>query len=199
VSFTFEEIADAERTIPPSETMESYIRSYPELVRFFLDLNTISIHEFIIGAHAVYGWMPTILTLNEPSTGFQAVVDILNGVKYGQQLDSYSLLTLKSAINNSLVGTSKLLHFIRPDKYAIWDSRVYRFWSKSTPHHHRLQDPYAYISYLNNCVQISNTVGFDSLLNRVNTKMGYTDYRVTALRAIEWVAYMADRQRVFTA
>jgi hypothetical protein len=27
-------------------------------------------------------------------------------------------------INNSMVGVSKLLHFINPERYAIWDRRV---------------------------------------------------------------------------
>jgi hypothetical protein len=197
--FTFEDIEDAERDITSTETIESYIRSYPEIISFFSNLRTIALREFIIGAHVVYGWMPTILTLNEPPTGFQIIIDMLNNVKQGQYLDKNSLIRLQSVINNSLVGASKLLHFIRPDNYAIWDSRVYRFWSKSTPHHYRLQDPDAYLSYLTNCQQISNTYGFDVLHDRINAKMGYRDYKVTTLRAIEWVAYMTDRHRVFAA
>lgn len=31
---------------------------------------------------------------------------------------------LKKVVNNSIVGVSKLLHFISPEVYTIWDSRV---------------------------------------------------------------------------
>jgi hypothetical protein len=55
---------------------------------------------------------------------------------------------LKRAFNNSLVGTSKLLHFIHPKQYAIWDSWVFRFLNNEEPHKYKLEKPKTYLEYL---------------------------------------------------
>lgn len=148
MSFTLQEIIEAEVLIK-SDKGSSYIRAYPEFLKYFKDIEIIDIHNFIIGAHFVYGWMPTILNLRgENDKHLQSVVDILNEVKIGVVLKEEHIINIAKVVNNSLVGTSKILHFINPKKYAIWDSRVYWFWGKDTPHFHRMQDPNAFMSYM---------------------------------------------------
>ena len=51
---------------------------------------------------------------------------LLNKAKSGNLLNSEELEIVKKCVNNSLVGTSKLLHFINPSIYAIWDSKIFR-------------------------------------------------------------------------
>ena len=46
---------------------------------------------------------------------------------------------LASLINNSLVGASKLLHFVAPEHFAIWDLRIYRFLYEREPHPYRVK------------------------------------------------------------
>lgn len=59
------------------------------------------------------------------------------------------LLFLKRSFNNSLVGVSKLLHFINPRVYAIWDSRVFSFlFPDIRAHKYRVEDPDLYLCYL---------------------------------------------------
>ena len=87
-----------------------------------------------------------------------------------------------------------MLHFINPNNYAIWDSRVYWFWGKDTPYFHRMQDPKAFMSYLSNCKEVASTNGFERVHKSVNEKM---DYEVSAMRAIEWVAYKDFENRVY--
>ena len=73
---------------------------------------------------------------------------IFNKVKQGHLISTQELQILKNAFNNSLVGVSKLLHFIQPEKYAIWDSRVFRFLSGNEPHVSIFKQPETYLSYL---------------------------------------------------
>lgn len=40
-------------------------------------------------------------------------------------------LQLKKAVNNSLVGASKLAHFVAPERVAIWDSNIISFLVRS--------------------------------------------------------------------
>lgn len=104
------------------ERQDSYFETYPIFIDYFKNLKKITYDEAVIGAHAVYGWMPTILTLHEESK--KAIPDLLNDAKKGEKLKEEHLETLKNWMNNSIVGVSKLLHFINPELYPIWDSNI---------------------------------------------------------------------------
>lgn len=72
--------------------------------------------DLIVLAHAVYGWMPTILDHFEFSETFPAstfLADVRSGV-----------LPDEPVVNGSWIGTSKLLHFLAPTIWPIWDRRV---------------------------------------------------------------------------
>ena len=45
-------------------SMETYLVSYPEFVRYFQQIDVIDRHHLIVGASMVYGWMPTIPRLH---------------------------------------------------------------------------------------------------------------------------------------
>ncbi len=107
------------------EENNSYLVSYPEFIKYFSRLDIIEKHHFIIGTHFVYGWMPKVLQIK--NTPFEEIIAILNKAKVGEPLEVRELDALKACINNSLVGTSKLLHFINPEQYAIWDSKIFRY------------------------------------------------------------------------
>jgi hypothetical protein len=194
MSFTLKDIVEAEEIVK-SDKGSSYIRSYPEFIKYFKDLKTIDVHNFIIGAHLVYSWMPTILDLkSEEIMPYAKAAYMCNRVKNGNKLEEHEIEGIASIVNSSLVGTSKLLHFINPYIYAIWDSRVYWFWGQRTPYSHRMQDSKAFISYLINCEAVANTNGFERVHQSVIQKIGY---EVSAMRAIEWVAYKAFENRIY--
>lgn len=110
-----------------------YLKTYNHFIKYFKNKKKITEHDFIIGIHAIYGWMPTILKKLDLEDIDNTLI-ILNNVKNSKTiLSKEDLLLLKLRINNSMVGVSKLLHFINPEKYAIWDSRVYRYMYDKTP------------------------------------------------------------------
>ena len=163
-------------------TEENYLLSYPYFLNYFQNLESINLENLVIGISFTYSWMPTILkALNLKNT--DEVLFILNEVKKGKLIDEQQLTTLKTTFNNSLVGTSKLLHFINPKQYAIWDSRVFRFLNDVEPHKYRLEKPRAYIEYLKLIEELKNEKAFTAFFELMKQKVGYdiTEYRALEL------------------
>ena len=163
-------------------TEENYLLSYPYFLNYFQNLESINLENLVIGISFTYSWMPTILkALNLKNT--EEVLFILNEVKKGKLIDEQQLTTLKTTFNNSLVGTSKLLHFINPKQYAIWDSSVFRFLNNVEPHKYRLEKPKAYIEYLKLIEELKNEKAFTAFFELMKQKVGYdiTEYRALEL------------------
>jgi len=167
----------------------SYVVSYPYLLDYFAAKTTIESGDVIRGAHMVYGWMPTILELY-PESGenhLSQAASILTKAKVGGVLTESELEVLASLVNNSLVGASKLLHFVAPENYAIWDSKVYSFVHEKRPHHYRVNNATTYIQYIDLLRQLSNQKEFPPFYAAVQEKLGY---HVSALRALEIVMFL---------
>lgn len=107
----------------------SYIQSYPHIPSYFAAKTTFDAADLVRGSHMVYGWMPTALDLYTapPNLDAAAAGDLLTKAIGPAPLVATELQALAAVTNRSLVGASKLLHFVAPDKYAIWDSKVFRF------------------------------------------------------------------------
>jgi hypothetical protein len=128
---------------------ESYLMSYAAFVRFFNKnlKQQLTEDDLVIGIHFAYGWMPTIFEFKHAD--LNAAVTIINQAKNSELLTKAELTVLKTLLNNSIVGTSKLLHFISPANYAIWDSRVYRFVTgKEKLDHSKVNSISLYAAYL---------------------------------------------------
>jgi hypothetical protein len=161
----------------------SYELSYPIFTKFFEDRSDISEQDFILGANFTYAWMPTIL--NFKSLEISMATSLANKVKNGIVISNEELMLIKSVVNNSLVGTSKLLHFINPNDYAIWDSRVLHFLSGKS-YKYNLEKPQLYSLYLQVCKQVSRHPKIPELLERYTKEVGY---QVTPLRLVELIMF----------
>lgn len=161
--------------------------SYKEFVGYFRSIpkeKPLTDHNFIVGAYFSYGWMPTMLRLGE---NVSAAIKVVNKARsLAQPINEEEFLTIASIINGSVVGASKLLHFIRPDKYAIWDSRVYRFIFQEEPYQYRLEAPQVYQEYLNALRVIAKSRSFAGTKDAVEKAVGY---QVTGLRACELIMF----------
>ena len=173
---------DANGVTPDANS--SIHRSYRRFVAFFKNRETISEDDFIIGCYFTYGWMPTMLDLRGELADS---VNLANKVKaQGYVPTAEEIQTLANNINGSVVGTSKLLHFIRPDVHAIWDSRVYRYLHQQRPYIYRLEAPDAYAGYLARITDLTQDARFSNALQQFNRVLGYN---VTPNRFIEYVMY----------
>jgi hypothetical protein len=183
-NLTFEKIkADTEKLILSAN--DSYIKTYPEFVTYFTKINLIEKHHLFIASHFVYGWMPTIIKLN--TTDIDKVLILLNKAKNNHLLVADELEVIKKCLNNSLVGTSKILHFINPKLYAIWDSKIFRYIykheKKST---YGIANPQLYLNYLTELKSIINNFGYNDLHSKIEKKI---TYHISPMRAIELVMF----------
>lgn len=175
-------IQDAKNT---AIQLRSDFISYPEFLEYFKNLDEITKHNLVIGINFVYGWMPTIFDFR--SDNFDEAINILNKAKNGTELITEDDLTLlKGLFNNSLVGSTKLLHFINPDKYAIWDSRVYRYLTNNN-NYNQIENCNNYLDYLTFCQELINHEGFSLLKNQIEVRVGYS---MTIFRIVDLIMYL---------
>jgi hypothetical protein len=126
---------------------------YAGLLAQFNRWKPITWEDAIVGLHIVYCWMPTIPNLARPTQLTPAerlqVVSLLNDART-RLLNIDELSFLKTGfINNSMVGLSKLLHFVAPERYAIWDKRVAKAWYSPAPARYATYNaPAVYLDYL---------------------------------------------------
>jgi hypothetical protein len=173
---------------------DSYIASYPYLCAHFVDKATIDEADVVLGAHMVYGWMPTVLGLDTGAMrGFSlAQAATLLTTAKRRDLNKDELLSLKGLVNNSIVGASKLLHFIEPTRYPIWDSRLYRFRHGRDGHDYQVNCVNAYLAYRRELMVLMSDTRFPAFHAAVNVKVGYP---VTGLRALELMMFLAAPPR----
>ena len=123
--------------------LDRYNLSYQAFLRYFEQKPVLVLDDLIIGANFVYGWMPTILDFYHNGKDLNVALAAINKAKKAkkhQDLTDSDLELLKSIVNNSFVGVSKLLHCINPVVFAIWDSRVHRFLDEACGSNRKTRD-----------------------------------------------------------
>ena len=170
----------------------NYHKSYFYFVKYFSGRDEISEADLIIGSNFTYGWMPTIL--NYKSNRFSDVTKILNNAKKSKRISNDDLTLLKGLINNSLVGASKLLHFINPEVYAIWDSHVCRcLHGKSSPQ--KVSSIDTYWSYLDLCQQTATEKSLQPRFQEIHKSLiDRIGYEFSPNRTIELIMFIHGKE-----
>lgn len=194
----FQKIADIAipKIIDARKENDSYLLSYPHFIDYFRSLKTIDKRAFFIGSNFTYGWMPTVLRYKTDKTGkadlnarLRLVISLLNRAKAEPDLSKAELGEIKGVINNSIVGTSKILHFINAEGYPIWDSKTCAYFTNNkNPSHANNID--RYLAYKKNCEQLVTEKGVVNIRNTINEILKPIG-PVTRLRAIEMVFFNA--------
>lgn len=139
-SLTLENLNSVASKLPYLEKPDHYTKVYESLINTAATIKK-DVHSLSAIAHMAYGWMPTIV-----ETSFlDHDMDIWEIAASGE-ISNQFFSRLKSCINNSVVGASKFLHFINPQAYAIWDSRVYAAVTNKKPYNHN-------VNKVTNCVE----------------------------------------------
>lgn len=97
---------------------------YTALMNLFSRLHPDHEYDLLAGAMAVYGWMPTMMDKLNARDELKALALELRQaapMNVANILHKYRRSGALRSVNNSTVGTSKLLHFFLPDKISIWD------------------------------------------------------------------------------
>ena len=170
----------------PERRLYTYLATYPHMRAAVAGFGRIAADELFTTISMVYGLMPTAMNLRrgdmEP---FLAPLNALRDT--GQRLAPEELNGLKVLVNNSIVGTSKLLHFLAPEVYPVWDSRINRFLN-GEPRPATNSVP-RYRDYLADFDRLRVDAGFEILRASIEAKIGYM---VGAARAFELIMYMSD-------
>lgn len=164
----------------------TYLKTYPHIRATVAGFKRVSSDELYTTIAIAYGLMPTAMNLRrgdmEP---FLAPLNHLH--KNGTRLSASELEGLKALINNSIVGTSKVLHFLSPETYPVWDSRIDRFLN-GEPRPETNSIP-RYRDYLADFDRLQVDDDFEVLRRSVESKLGYP---VSAARVFELIMYMSD-------
>ena len=161
---------------------DPYIKVYPYLIEF-TSRQKEDIHSLISISHMVYGWMPTIIEsrfCEEDSTLWEKIDE-------GSIEESF-LSRLKVCINNSIVGTSKLLHFRNPQQYAIWDSRVFKSVTGREKNQIQMNNIGNFIAYTQRLRFLAVQPGIEDLKRDLIDK-GYCSTNASSLRVIELILF----------
>lgn len=109
-------------TIPHGD---SYLQIYPYLLNGIQSLMPLNNEKLLIAGSSIFCWMPTQSKID--ITTLPASLAIIASLPT-QPLTSASLQqlanTFRTIRGSSVVAASKLFHFLYPDKYPIWDSRI---------------------------------------------------------------------------
>lgn len=168
-----------------------YNKSYQYFTKYFDKANPIDLEHFYIGAYFTYGWMPTIPEIKIPDS--ERLLTCLNFVKTGNLLEEHDLFFLKGAVNNSIVGGSKLLHFIRPDTYPIWDSIIAAYFSPEVKlYNNSINNVGIYRSYIQFVHDVIADSRFKPCFETVSQCFSYT---ITFVRALEYILFSTKRNQ----
>jgi hypothetical protein len=119
------------------------------LLRLFARLDAKDENDLLAGALAVYGWMPTMMdTLSSRNELKELIVDLASteSNRIVTTMTQYIGTGALRSVNNSTVGTSKLLHFFLPRKVPIWDSVLAG--SFGLVHHYQLAREQCFVEYV---------------------------------------------------
>lgn len=170
----------------------SYIVSYPHMAAYFERHDPLHTEHLICGTLMVYGWMPTVLRSISSTGSIGQLAGVLTRVRKNGNITNQEIARVTQLTNNSLVGASKLLHFLAPDKFAIWDSKIYAFIHERYPHHYQVQNVSKFRDYHRDLEALCSHPEFPAFHNRVRKKIGYD---VSRLRALEVVMFQNARSR----
>jgi hypothetical protein len=162
---------------------EQYIRTYPQLLRSTA-LLAKQMGEFALPAiaHMAYGWMPTILKKFRESKP-----DIVGPATRCRSFEDASALIQSlddSPINNSWVGLSKVLHFVNPDFFPIWDSRVATHFSLKNAY--QVNNRNHFLEYL---TFVEKNRKCDAVKRVQKAFAKEAGYEVTEVRACEFILF----------
>lgn len=146
---------DFGQPIMPSEletvaAKNPYLKSYVALLKVANGVKDQGDGDGLLGLSlAVYGWMPTILKKSDFAHLGHEWDNLIGEVRGCRNIDDGITLIKRlgrPVISNSWVGSSKVLHFLNPKVFPIWDSLVALASGHSTRGHYETIN--SYTSYM---------------------------------------------------
>jgi hypothetical protein len=140
----------------------------------------------------VYGWMPRIIRI-DPAHSPDAVEAMALAITATPASFAHVPIQHISDCLHSVVGASKLLHFINPDVFPIWDSKIEGFRARPRSD---VTSAEQYLYYVREVHQIRAEPGFPTFYGTFQAAYsarllasGIPIYLINEVRAIEAAAF----------
>lgn len=175
-------------------TPSTYTDSYRALLNLASLVQDDARHDGLFGlACAAYGWMPTILKNFSPenfctNTPKYGVISKIRGIQHVTDAREFlSCMEEVAPINRSWVGTSKLLHFLNPNLFPIWDRRVADRFSLRGPNQINKKEVYLkYFKFVHEEI-FRGYAWIDAVSDRIERDNGY---RPSQVRCMELMLFL---------
>lgn len=173
----------------------AYLLTYPHICALVQPGTAVTRTTFLQLAAMTYGWMPRILRL-DTSYLSTAVTALQQGATATPQTIRSIAVKDLAACLHSVVGASKMLHFVNPAVFPIWDSKIESLRLGRDPSATHMDNDTNYLSFVDEVHAIRLENGFRSFyadLLRVygarQLAMGIASYPISEVRAVEAAAF----------
>lgn len=170
----------------------TYMATYPVMMAIGAAPAVSHAVKFHQLATMVYGWMPRVLRIDPIHIG-----GAINAMCAAMEATprTFSTVPIQDIAKclHSVVGASKLLHFVNPHAFPIWDSKIESFRSPASSD---MTDVAEYLKYARNVHDIRSDpdfpafyAAFQSAYSSRLRASGIPAYHVNEVRAIEAAAF----------
>ena len=150
-------------------------------------------------SHMAYGWMPTTLKKCDINgdigrNGKHTILDAFD-VKSSGDARKFVEGFESSPINDSCIGLSKSLHFINPEFFPIWDSKVAEKFE--VHHHYQMKKINIYGCYIEFChsVLVDRQAVAKAVKKVQDLFCRCAGYKVEKIRALEFILFVAEKSK----
>jgi len=188
----FQHLTKKNKKIIQLSNKSIYHQSYPAILSMTQELSDNSDATAIYTlATTVYGWMPTILKQIDLCKFLMPRDKIFSRIRsvgsFEEAINLVQDMTDGPPINNSWVGTSKFLHFVNPEWFAIWDSKVALHFDLKSHALHKRDHYIDYLKYISKTIT-ENPNSIDCIGEEIHKKFGY---RPTKTRSLELILFLS--------
>ena len=171
-SINIENIYNKIETIKVDKS-DKYLLTYPTYLDYLNNEEVFSRNSLRMVAGFAYSWMPRVITLDH-SAEKQLIELIITAKKspineaIGQQVFNQTL----QYTGGSTVASSKILHFIFPNYFPIFDSHIFKACWQVTKSYHYQMTFNNYFEYLNEVHRNLNHIGTEKIKKLFDFSIG---------------------------
>lgn len=172
------------------KTAATYRYTYDRYLQYFRDkpaAENLTEQDLYLGFGCAYSWMATIKQLDPRLETINVAVDALNRVSStypehlniekvtGADIPKQEIQRLEQMIRpirqflGSVIGASKLLHFVNPGVFPIWDTTIHRYCDHADMKN-TSDSLHRYVLYIYNVHILINNAGFNESIYHPLTK-----------------------------
>jgi hypothetical protein len=173
----------------------TYLSTYPSIRALGTAPGPIGFDRFHQLAAMAYGWMPRVVRIDRMQSSQALAALVTAQTATAATLRSIPIADIAACLR-SLVGASKVLHFVNDSVFPIWDSNIEAFRLRGPPPHNHMKNVNNYFAYVDEVHAIRRDVGFPTFLARFSgalntrlTALGIAHYSISEVRVIEAAAF----------